>query len=288
MKALVLGGNRFFGKRLVKSLLEKNIEVTLLNRGQTSDPFGKHVERIQMDRKNLDSSALQNRHWNIIYDQICYDANEAMLACSVFKEKTDHYVFTSSQSVYPEGENLKETSFDPKIYKFQSIADRNLDYAEAKRQAEATFYQNAKFPISIVRFPIVLGEDDYTERFLLHINAVRESTPIYFPNIKAKISFIHSQDAAEFLSFLAENPYDSPINCASSKPIQLEKLMQEISNFLGKEVLFSATEKSATVSPFGISSDWYMNTDKLKDFCFYPREITTWLGDLITQLSKKV
>ncbi len=56
MKILVLGGNRFFGKRLVASFLEKGAEVVLLNRGQIKDDFGNHVQRIILDRRELSSS----------------------------------------------------------------------------------------------------------------------------------------------------------------------------------------------------------------------------------------
>lgn len=45
---LILGGTRFFGKRLVRLLLDEGFKVTIATRGNTSDEFGDQVERIQL------------------------------------------------------------------------------------------------------------------------------------------------------------------------------------------------------------------------------------------------
>ncbi|MGV2503271.1 NAD-dependent dehydratase, partial [Priestia megaterium] len=47
--ALVLGGTRFFGKNLVKSLLTTGVKVTFATRCKTPDDFGHRVERIFLD-----------------------------------------------------------------------------------------------------------------------------------------------------------------------------------------------------------------------------------------------
>ena len=88
--------------------------------------------------------------------------------------------------------DIKEDYFSPSNYDFARDINQSENYAEAKRQAEAVFFQEAKFPVVAARFPIVLGEDDYTKRLLFHIDRVLEEKEIFFPNIKARISFIHS------------------------------------------------------------------------------------------------
>ena len=54
-QVLVLGGTRFFGIHLVKSLLEQGAGVTLATRGLTPDPFGSRVNRIRVDRTDPDA-----------------------------------------------------------------------------------------------------------------------------------------------------------------------------------------------------------------------------------------
>jgi len=282
MKALVLGGNRFFGKRLVENLLNKNASVTLLNRGQRDDGFGNRVERIVLDRKNLDGThpALANKTWDVVYDQICYDAVEAKVACDIFSGKTNRYIFTSSQSVYGPGSDLQESNFNPLEHQFTEIADRQQDYGEAKRQAEATFFRYAPFEICAVRFPIVLGPDDYTERLKFHVDHVREGKAIYFPNIEAKISFIQSSDAAAFLEHLAHHSLTGPVNACSEHPVALKQVIQWIEQSVKKQANISGSASEGDPSPFGIESDWYMNAQSMRNTGFHVPPISEWLPQL--------
>jgi len=283
MKVLVIGGTRFFGKRLVSRLLKADFQVTLLNRGNSGDDFGSDVSKIVLDRKQLCSGhpALGNQSWDLVFDQVCYDAEEAQKACETFNGRVGRYIFTSSQSVYKPGENLKEENFDPSTYQFPKAVDRNQDYGEAKRQAEATFAQNLKMPFSFVRFPIVLGEDDYTERLAWHVRAISKGTPIYFPNIQSKISFINSSSAAEVLFNQCQNVNQGPLNACSTNPISLLELMSLIETLAGKKMQFALTSTKESQSPFGIEADWFMSTQKLKATGLHLKEINEWLPDLI-------
>jgi nucleoside-diphosphate-sugar epimerase len=288
MKALVIGGNRFIGKRLVSHLLDRGIEVTLLNRGQRQDDFGLKVKRIVLDRKLLckNHPALGNEKWDIIYDQVCYDDLEAQSACKAFQGRVQRYIFISSQSVYKPGQAILETAFDPRSHSISTHVDRAKDYAEAKRQAEAVFFKEATFPVAAVRFPIVLGEDDYTERLAFHIDHILNAKPIFFPNTEAKISFIQSADAAAFLNFLFDHEITGPINCCSPEPISLIALVKAIESATGKIALLS---KDSTIdhSPFGIESDWYMDVAQLNEYGFRASPIETWLPILIEKYAKK-
>ncbi len=277
MRALVIGGNRFVGKRLVQILLGRGLEVTLLNRGLMMDDFGGAVKRIVLDRRNLrkDHPALGTNDWDIVFDMVCFDAVEAQNACRAFYTRTKRYVFVSSQSVYELGPSLTEESFDPRVYQFQAFVNFESDYGEAKRQAEATFFQKAEFSVTSVRFPFVLGEDDYTGRLKFHIRQCIEEKPIRFPNLSARISFVHSPDAARFLSFLVDYDFEGPINCCSPEPISIRSLM---------ELMCGSTCEQGVLSPFGIESDWYMNIGRLLKLGFNPTPLEQWLPKLIADL----
>jgi NAD(P)-dependent dehydrogenase (short-subunit alcohol dehydrogenase family) len=47
---LVLGGTRFFGRKLVELLLESGHHVTVVTRGQSGNPFGGKVEHLLVNR----------------------------------------------------------------------------------------------------------------------------------------------------------------------------------------------------------------------------------------------
>ncbi|MCC6277216.1 MAG: NAD-dependent epimerase/dehydratase family protein [Oligoflexia bacterium] len=286
MKVLIIGGNRFFGKRLAANLIGRNFEVTLLNRGQIPDGFGSKVDRIQIDRNELHSnhSLIQNRHWDIIFDQVCYDAFEAMSACRCFESKTKKYVFISTQSVYGLGQNIPESSFDPKTEPLDPIIKRGHDYGKSKRQAEAIFSKSSFESVTSVRFPIVLGIDDYTQRLKFHIDRINKGEPIYFQNLRSKLSFIHAEDAAEFLSYLVDHNVNGPINCCSNDPISLEELVRLIEQILGKKVVLASSGETNR-SPFSMADDWHMDTTKLTEIGFLASPISHWLPGLVKQLA---
>ncbi len=290
MKALVLGGSRFFGKRLVKLLLDQEVEVTVLNRGLTPDDFGKHVRRIQMDRRDLRANhpLIKGLSWDIVYDQICYDAKEARGACESFADKTKRYIFTSSKSVYGPGSLIPESVFDPKAYKFTKDIYTKSSYAEAKRQAEAVFFQKANFPVVAVRFPIVLGPDDYTRRLHFHVERVLQAQPIYFPNLDAKITFVEADDAARFLAGLSENDFEGQINCCSLDAVTLRQVMSWIEVETGRAAKLVSKKEDGEASPFGIEENWYMNTSKLQQLGFRPKEISKWFPSLVRELVPEI
>jgi len=53
MKILVLGGTRFFGVHMVKTLLDYGVEVTIATRGNAKDKFSDRVHRIKLDRTDI-------------------------------------------------------------------------------------------------------------------------------------------------------------------------------------------------------------------------------------------
>lgn len=272
MKILILGGNRYFGKRLAQHLSGEH-EVTLLNRQTLDDGLGSSVRRIKSDRNELASAIHES--FDVVYDQICYEAAQARAAIKIFSGRIGRYVLTSSQSVYNAGASIDESVFDPTIYKFLSDSK---DYAEAKRQCEAVFFQNADFPVTAIRFPIVCGPDDYTKRLQWHIDRVRDGKPMYFPNLQARLSLIHSEDAARLLTGI-HTP--GSFNVCANEPIALAKLVEVIEHKVGRKAVFATQAEAENHSPFGIDADWFMSTKKLNSIGLQAKPILDWLPNLI-------
>ncbi len=288
MKILIIGGNRFFGKRLAQLFLQQGIDLTLLNRGKLDDGFGKNIKRIIMDRRILDSKHPDlNQKWDYVFDQVCYDSHEARSAIETFRDKTSNYVFTSTLSVYNPGADLKEDDFDSCHYKFNQDCNQKLNYGEAKRQAESLFIQQKYFKVTAVRLPYVLGPDDYTQRLNFHIQKIMQNSPIYFPNINAKNSFIHAEDAALFLAYLIKNEILGPINCSSKTPLSLKELVQTIEKITNSQAKICNEENEKNSSPYGDKNDFYADVSKLSKLNFKCKEIKEWLPELILSESKK-
>ncbi|WP_195574512.1 NAD-dependent epimerase/dehydratase family protein [Paenibacillus sp. 1001270B_150601_E10] len=292
-KVLVLGGTRFFGKKLVERLLKAGVEVTIATRGQTKDDFGDRVERLTIDRNEKSSmeAAIRNKSWDVVYDNICYSAAGAKDACELFRDRTTHYVFTSTLSVYECGTIAHpEENFDPYTYPIPDEVGE-VGYGEGKRLAEAVFFQKASFPVTAVRFPIVLGVDDYTKRLHFHVERIAAGQGIEVPNLQARLSFITSDEAADFLYGVGEKRVQGPINACSDGVVSLQEIVEMIEKELDKKaVIVASTEddqegSDPAKSPFGLPGDWGMDTSKAKKYGLTFKPIHEWYPALVHHLA---
>ena len=105
----------------------------------------------------------------ILYTIIYAIARMLKVICEVLRGKTKKYVMTSSMAVYEPALSLSEEDFNPYEYAI-AYGDRNdFNYGEGKRLAEAVVFQHATFPVVAVRFPVVIGENDYTKRLQFYV-----------------------------------------------------------------------------------------------------------------------
>ena len=288
MKILVIGGTRYFGKRLIFNLSRKGHEVTVLSRGNTQDEFAPSVKKLIADRtdKAALEKAVAGQKFDVVIDQVCMTAHDAEDAVTIFKGKTPYYLMTSTMSVYGAGESQKESDFDPLTYTPKEPTNPAESYAEGKRAAEKVFAIKSPFKYAFARFPVVVGEDDYTQRLLGQIQKIENNQPIYYPNLDAAFCFINSEDAAQALEWLAENKKEGPYNFAS-ETFKLKNLIALIEKItLKKANLLTSASKTAW-SPFGVMHDWSISSEKAESEGFACKPNEEWLPQLITTLSQR-
>ena len=286
-KVLIIGGTRFFGKKLVEQLIREQVDVTILTRGNTVDFFGDSVKRLQADRTDAValSLVLGSATYDVVYDNICYTPQEAEDAVKWFTGRTEKYIVTSSLSVYPFGEpRINENRFDPYSYSLPEIYPPKGDYAEGKRMVEAVFFQKAPFKVAAVRFPIVLGIDDYTRRLHFHIEHVQQGLPLGVPNPDALMSFIHSDEAASFLAWLGKSHLEGPANACSQGEVSPGQMISLIAQAIGREANILSKTDEVHMSPFGIPESWYMSTAKAETAGFTFQPLSDWLPNLIQRI----
>jgi len=257
MKILVLGGTAFFGRRLVRLLLGDGHDVTIATRGQTPDDFGDAVTRIKVDRTNQDAmmEAFGNCYYDVVYDQICFNPQDAKIALEAFGNRVKRYVLTSSMAVYNSKDTeITEDDFTPEQYVYVLEVEK-YDYAEGKRQAEAYFFRNATFPVVAVRVAMVVsGTDDYTGRFDYYVKHVAEHKSIGVLEVEHPITYVTAWDAAEFLHFIgAKSDFVGPINAANSGYLSIQELCYEIGDCLNTTPLFHVgRHEEQTLSPYAM------------------------------------
>jgi nucleoside-diphosphate-sugar epimerase len=283
MNVLILGGTRFVGKRLVHLLADQGHDVTVGSRGKTIVSFPDNVRRLKLDRASRDSmaTALQNSPWDIVYDQICFDADDAACAVEVLAGKTSRYVLCSSAAVYTNPLDAGEDAFDPSKYSIRSVDRSSTAYAEGKRQAEAVIFQRASFPAVAVRFPIILGPDDYTKRLRMQVQRIANNEPINIENPEAEISLISSTEASAFLAWLSGVSHTGPFNACSDGPVSLKTIIGFIEEATSKTAIVNRQPDTDSFSIFGKPVTATINTGKARQCGFQFQLTRDWLQALV-------
>ena len=286
-KVLVLGGTQFFGKKAVELMLGKEWRVTIATRGNKAHPFGDKVDHILLDARNGDHEGwqdIQSQEWDAVFHNVCYTKEDAELAIEKFSNITDHLYYTSSLATYSgEKDGYTESDFDPFNYEIDTSIE--VDYGEGKRQAEVVLFNQAPLDVTAFRFPIVLDEDDYTERLHYYIEKVLKEETITFTNIDYKINFVKGSAAAESIVWAIENEKSGVYNVSSKDALTLKTLMQWIEEVVEKDLHIEETGEPVSGSPFSIPHHWYLHSDKLEEAGFTLQTSAEWMKPLIKALA---
>lgn len=289
MKVLVLGGTRFFGKKLVHLLVQEGHEVFVFSRGQTRVDFPDSVKRLTGDRTDYQSlkAAVDGLKFDVVIDQVCMTAHDAEIAIQIFKDKTPRYVVTSTLAVYGWGDRHPETDVMPAKYVKQPAETPAQKYGEDKRAMEFIFSQQSFFSVAMARFPVVVSDDDYTHRLRDHVWNVLKQEPIYFPNLDARFMLVHAEDAAKSLLWLAKNKHQGPLNIATPETFTLRELMGKIENICGLKAVYADQREKGWASPYGAYADWTMDVSLSEKLGFQCRALASFFDELLKRFKKE-
>jgi nucleoside-diphosphate-sugar epimerase len=291
-RVLVLGGTKYFGKKLVELLLNNNIEVTIATRGKEEDDFGTRVNRLIIDRESRESQmdAFQGKSWDVVFDQTCYSPQEALDSVEALKGKVPRYIFTSTQAVYEFGIDRREEEFNPYQFTFELKTRKEYPgiagYQEAKRAAEAVLFAQSDLEVVAVRFPIVISEDDYTERLKFHVDKVLGNQPIGIPDLSTRFSFILANEAAQFLFDIAQSTFTGPINPGSKGSMSLGEIIEKVEKITEKTAIIEGVLTKENASPYAMPGTFEINTDKALSLGYRFSDLNTVMDELISYYSK--
>lgn len=280
MNILVIGGTRFFGIPMVEELLNAGHHVTIATRGLSADSFGSSVQRIILDRTDAQSvrDALSGRHFDIIIDKLAYCSNDikSVMDAADF----DQYIQMSTTAVYePKHINTVESDYDALSKELIWCGRPDFPYAEIKRQAECALWQ--KYPDRnwiAVRYPFVIGKDDYTKRLLFYVEHVIKSIPMFIDNPDCQMGFIRSDEAGKFLAFLAGKDFRGTVNGASEGTVSVREILDFVEQKTGKKAII---EVSGDPAPYNGESEYSINTDKAAALGFRFSRLRDWIYDLL-------
>jgi nucleoside-diphosphate-sugar epimerase len=278
-RVLVIGGSRFVGARLVRALRDEGTHVTLLNRSGRGA-----ADRIVVgDRSDVACvrEGLGGEAFDAIFDFAAYQPRDAESACELFAEHAGPYVLVSSIAVYRLGRDLEEKDFDPS--RFAVPAGRPLSYAEGKRAVEHVFATRAPFRHAAVRFPFILGPDDYSGRLELHVRANAAGRPMFFANPHASMSVVSSEEAARAVLWAARERVEGALNVASTSPVSYSALMAIIASQTGIDTTYATKQSATNGSPYDHTSDKFMKLERAKKRGLELASPMGWLPELVAQ-----
>jgi nucleoside-diphosphate-sugar epimerase len=104
MRALLLGGTRFVGLRLLRALSAAGHQVTILNRGRRQADLPPSIERLRADRRDPEAVrralAGRRRDFDVVFDATGYQTMNLEPVVELLGETIQRYVFISSFAVY--------------------------------------------------------------------------------------------------------------------------------------------------------------------------------------------
>ena len=265
---------------MVNDLIEKGHDVTIATRGNTPDDFGDSVSRIRFERTDEDSikAAIAGTHYDVIIDKIAYCSND--IRKLMYSADCDKYIYMSSTAVYdPKHINTIEEDFDGTDGELIWCDRKDFPYDVIKRQAEYALWQ--KYPEKnwiAVRYPFVTGKDDYTRRLYFYVEHDLKQLPMKIDNVDSQMSFIRSDEAGKFLSFLVDKDFKGAVNGSSKGTVSI----REVLDYLEKETGMSAViNDDGDPAPYNGESEYSINTEKAESLGFAFTELKDWLYPLL-------
>jgi nucleoside-diphosphate-sugar epimerase len=292
MDILMLGGTRFFGKRIVELLLEGGHHVTLFTRGNSRPSFWDRVDHIIGDRSDhADFKAKLDGHsFEVVVDNYGYAASEVSTAleCPAIRDSS-HYIFTSSSVVYLSGSltlplQEKDVDFEcseqdllPSRFHggLREIAHTMGSYALEKLKSERLILQQQDLPFTIFRPPVVLGPGDHHQRGFFYIQRIRDGGPLLLANGGAQlVQNVYRDDIARaYLLAIQGEPTCRVFNIAGQlAPLWhwLELAAQE----LAQPAQFLAVGREALAQRLpGYHEPWEFDYNLFLDACRAEREL---------------
>ena len=282
MNVLVVGGTRFFGIPMVEKLIADGHDVTIATRGLSNNPFKEATKQIVLNRSDYNSvkDALANKEFDVIIDKIAYCSNDVRNLLSNVSCKK--YIQMSSCSVYSKDkENIKESEYDPGHHKLIWM-NRNDDYAEGKRQAERAALEYLDYAQCIfVRYPVVMGENDYTGRLKFYIDHILNSEAMNIDDYDCGMEFINEKEAGYFLAHLVNTTVTGVINGSSKGQISPRELVEYIEKQTNRKVILDASGDAAPYN--GASANVSYDTSKARKIGFVFSDINDWIYKLINR-----
>ena len=289
-KILILGGTRYVGKALLNHLLKnKSIQVDVLSRRKIEG-----LNTIIGDRK--DQTLLNNvvkKDYDYIIDFIGYclpDAKKLIKALSLGSYKTK-IIFISTTYVYNKEQRrdcFKEDTFNPYDYVGNLLEREQISYEEGKRSAESYYCKNyLPEKLCILRFPIVLGIGDYTQRTQFFPTFFRSGGCLNQLLIGGTSNYIFVEDIKDLLSTIIHEFKPGIFNFSRPEGFNQYNLGVLFHYMLEVESHDNCKCIASQKTPFYYDNDLIISNEKITSFFNFKKSFEEQLNKIIRNESSR-
>ncbi len=224
LELLILGGTGFTGPFQVRYALARGHRVTIFNRGSKSLDWPGPVEELVGDRNDGNLSALEGRSWDVCIDNPTTLPFWVRDAGRVLEGRVDHYVFTSTLSVYASNAEpgadeaaalLEYEGEDSMAETLESVRANMALYGPLKAESEREVARWFPDRHTIVRPTLIVGPGDATDRFTYWPVRMARGGQVLAPGSgKDPVQIIDARDLAEWTVRMAEAQAAGAYNAA--------------------------------------------------------------------------
>ena len=128
MKILFLGGNRYFGKKVLELLSkDKKNHIYLINRGNRVNLKKKNITHLKSERNDLKKlkTFLKDKYFDVVFDNIAYELRDVKNLLKILDNRFTKYIFSSTIMVKPIISNNKKLLF-------RNYKDGEIKYGKKK------------------------------------------------------------------------------------------------------------------------------------------------------------
>lgn len=292
MNVLFLGGNRFFGKKLLKKIAKKKeLKIFVVNRGNRkieSNIFKKkNINFIKCDRKNTIQlqKKLKNIKFDIIFDNCAYHLSDVKSLLKVINKNNDvTYIFSSTVmsylNLYLKKKLNEKDWFHARSTKKMLLMYKNheLIYAKNKRKIENFLIKNKKIKYIILRIHNVVGMLDFSKKTSKLFKSNYDQLKNYKINKEDFFQFTYDKDLIKILyKFFCKKTINSDVYNICNNPIKVKDFLQKKNKFFKNNLKNLGDEK------FPFPRNVIMNNYKVRkkfNFNFKP------MNKVINEISK--
>jgi 2'-hydroxyisoflavone reductase len=240
-RVLVLGGTSFVGRHVVEAALERDIEVTLFNRGLTNPDLFPGCERRIGDRSTGDLAALASGEWDGVIDVCGYLPREVRATAELLLERTGHYTFVSSIGAHVlatsgpmDEDSLLQPSGDPDDAPPTDI----VAYGPRKVRCEQIVRDLYGDRAAIVRPSLVVGPNDPTDGFTYWVRRAAAGGEMLVPDRPDQpVQFVHARDQGAFMVELTVRSTPGVFTSVGpNEPCTLAGLLETIGGVAGADL----------------------------------------------------